>query len=248
MAPVLDLRDAEEFLRSNCADSVNIPFAELPSRMYELPGKGQELRIFHPDPATLMRASAFLRSRGYLVREIPKLELDSSGPTRLRLWRPSPLLEEALELYEGEPGTAADLACGSGREAVTLAGRGWQVDAIDVLPDALEQAKALAGRNGVSVRTIQCDLRRQGMAWGGKYNLASMFRFWHAPLIPQVVDALVPGGMLIIEAFHRDDLLGRGHCVSEEELRQLSAGMEIKLLRRSQHHGRTFAQLVAIKS
>ncbi|NJL30478.1 MAG: class I SAM-dependent methyltransferase [Phycisphaerales bacterium] len=43
-----------------------------------------------------------------------------------------------------------DIACGSGRDAVWLAMQGYEVDGLDVLPDALERASDLAHRHGSS--------------------------------------------------------------------------------------------------
>jgi SAM-dependent methyltransferase len=41
------------------------------------------------------------------------------------------------------PGRALDLACGEGRNALWLAGRGWQVTAVDFSAVALDKARAL---------------------------------------------------------------------------------------------------------
>jgi SAM-dependent methyltransferase len=42
------------------------------------------------------------------------------------------------------PGQALDLACGEGRNALWLAGRGWQVTAVDFSAEAIRKAQALA--------------------------------------------------------------------------------------------------------
>ena len=38
-------------------------------------------------------------------------------------------------------GRALDLGCGSGRASIYLARRGWQVDGVDFIPDAIELAR-----------------------------------------------------------------------------------------------------------
>lgn len=49
------------------------------------------------------------------------------------------------ELATERPGTALDVACGEGRNALWLAGLGWDVTAVDFSPVAIEKARTLAG-------------------------------------------------------------------------------------------------------
>jgi len=69
------------------------------------------------------------------------------------LWRP---------LFEGpdalEPGRALDIGCGSGRDAVHLAGRGWQVTAVEFVDKALARARQRATEEGVEVRWVRGDV------------------------------------------------------------------------------------------
>jgi SAM-dependent methyltransferase len=56
-----------------------------------------------------------------------------------------------VEAIEGlEPGSALDLAAGEGRNAVWLADQGWDVTAVDWSDVAIEKARDLAARSGVS--------------------------------------------------------------------------------------------------
>lgn len=50
------------------------------------------------------------------------------------------------------PGRALDLGCGYGRTAIYLAQHGWQVDAIDFVPQAIAEAKKRAAAAGVAER------------------------------------------------------------------------------------------------
>jgi SAM-dependent methyltransferase len=62
------------------------------------------------------------------------------------------------EVAELPPGRALDLACGSGRNAVWLAARGWKVTGVDFSDVALAQARALAAERGVEVEWVEGDL------------------------------------------------------------------------------------------
>jgi len=59
---------------------------------------------------------------------------------------------------DGSPGRGLDLGTGSGYVGIYLAQRGWQVDAVDVSPRALELARHNVERNGVTVRVFRSDL------------------------------------------------------------------------------------------
>ncbi|WP_141014058.1 SAM-dependent methyltransferase [Nocardioides sambongensis] len=66
-----------------------------------------------------------------------------------RVWSGRPnqrLVEQASEL---DPGTALDVACGEGGDALWLAGRGWQVTAVDISQVALDKVAAHAIERGV---------------------------------------------------------------------------------------------------
>jgi SAM-dependent methyltransferase len=73
------------------------------------------------------------------------------------LWRP---------LFEGpdamDPGRALDIGCGSGRDAVHLAGRGWQVTAVDFVDKALATARRRAAEEGVEVQWVRGDVGELG--------------------------------------------------------------------------------------
>lgn len=55
-------------------------------------------------------------------------------------------------------GAALDLGCGTGKHAVDLALRGWQVTGVDLVHKALRNAQTRAQRAGVAVRFLQADV------------------------------------------------------------------------------------------
>ena len=107
---------------------------------------------------------------------------------------------------------ALDLACGAGREAVYLAWAGYEVDAVDVLPDALARAQDLARRCGVRLSTIQQDLKRSPALPAERYDMVIVFRFLHRPLLPAIGRSVAPGGFIVYEAFHRRDAGASGRA------------------------------------
>jgi len=259
------VRAQEAFLAAHVAGAVNIPIQELERRTHELPPKGATIRLFDEDPDRLVVAASMLKERGYTVQEpaLGAAELTQTGPSRSRLWRPSPFLVEALDRIEahavaagaGAGRRALDLACGAGREAVYLALAGWQVDAIDILPDALARAEDLARRCGVAVRTIGQNLRRGPALPRDAYDLVTVFRFLHRPLLPAIAGAVAPGGFVVCETFHRRDAKtgrrrpGAGGGLADGELAAAFEGLDILIARDGEaREGRTFSQLLARKA
>lgn len=60
------------------------------------------------------------------------------------------------------PGRALDIGCGTGTNALTLAGRGWEVTGIDFSARAIRAARRKAKDAGLSVRFERGDISRLG--------------------------------------------------------------------------------------
>jgi SAM-dependent methyltransferase len=71
---------------------------------------------------------------------------------------------ELCELIEGEgalaAGSALDIGCGTGTQAVYLAAHGWRVTAIDGLEKPLRRARARGAAAGVAVDWVRADATR----------------------------------------------------------------------------------------
>jgi methylase of polypeptide subunit release factors len=79
------------------------------------------------------------------------------------------------------PGTALDLGCGEGGDAVWLALRGWQVTAVDVSPTALRRAGEHAAQAGVADR-VTTERHELGRSFpDGTYDLVCA-AFLHSPV------------------------------------------------------------------
>ncbi|MBM7507422.1 SAM-dependent methyltransferase [Nocardioides salarius] len=116
------------------------------------------------------------------------------------------LVEQAGDL---EPGTALDVGCGEGGDALWLAARGWRVTGIDVSQVALDRAAARAAEEGLEVDLRQVDLLDEPVP-GGPYDLVSVF-FLHVPrpvfdaLYAALAATVAPGGSLLVVGHHPDD-------------------------------------------
>jgi 2-polyprenyl-3-methyl-5-hydroxy-6-metoxy-1,4-benzoquinol methylase len=67
------------------------------------------------------------------------------------VWSAEPNVFVARHLADLPPGSALDLACGEGRNALWLAGRGWRVTAVDFSDVALSKGRRRAEELGIEI-------------------------------------------------------------------------------------------------
>lgn len=218
--PLLDLRTPIAYVRGHHPDACHLPFAELILRRHELPLPGTTLRLVHDVADELLQAVAMLTDWGYPIAQT--LALDDAlaqqwqqqacwqpGSQSRQLWQASGCLQRALVLSETLPDAAAktdvwalDLACGSGRDALTLAQHGFRVLAVDVKADALERLQASAQARGLSIQSQCLDLEAGAVTLAQpSFALINVARYLHRPLLPQLRHWLLPGGLLVYETF-----------------------------------------------
>jgi len=94
-------------------------------------------------------------------------------------------------------GPVLDLACGGGRHARFLAGRGHPVRAVD--RDAAALAR-LAGNERVATLCADLESGPWPFAEGGFAGIV-VTNYLHRPLLPRIAAALAPGGVLLYETF-----------------------------------------------
>ncbi len=104
-----------------------------------------------------------------------------------------------------ESGRVLTLAEGEGRNAVWLAQLGFDVTGIDVSSVGLAKAEGLALERGVRITTVVADLEHHVLgesAWDGIVSIfAHVPPEVRRPLHRRVVQALRPGGVLLLEAY-----------------------------------------------
>ncbi|WP_207934780.1 MFS transporter [Actinomadura sp. KC06] len=121
------------------------------------------------------------------------------------LWSGEPNDMLVQEISDLDPGTALDLGCGEGGDAIWLAKRGWRVTATDISGVALERAARHADHAGVADRI---DFQRHDLGVSfpeGRYDLVSA-AFLHfpkeglprEPILRAAAAAVAPGGTLLV--------------------------------------------------
>jgi SAM-dependent methyltransferase len=93
---------------------------------------------------------------------------------------------------------ALDIAAGNGRNAIFLARKGFRVDALDISDEGL---RLFAGQHP-NLRPACVDLDRYELAVD-RYGLILNIKYLNRRLFPQVLRALIAGGVFIAETFFR---------------------------------------------
>lgn len=174
-------------------------------------------------------------------------------------YRARPDATELLQNWQARlpRGRALDLACGAGRNALYLAACGYEVDAVDIAPFALERARVKARERGLQVNWIEADLDTFEPAHEG-YDLIVVARYVNRQLMPRLTPALKPGGALLYEHHIRTEVEVDGpkdpdFRLAPDELRQQFAELDIRYYREGlvkDPDGRTMAlaQMIAFRN
>lgn len=117
---------------------------------------------------------------------------------------PSPFLIEHIDLFP--KGKALDLAMGGGRNAIYLAGQGYEIDGLDISPEFVEIANERAKQKGVCLNTQVADLENNYKIPENTYDLIICFNYLQRNLIPQIKAGLCNGGMIVYETYTVDQI------------------------------------------
>ncbi|MDF9745263.1 class I SAM-dependent methyltransferase [Natrinema salsiterrestre] len=109
---------------------------------------------------------------------------------------PIPELERRIATLPD--GRALDVATGTGRNALFLAEQGYDVDAVDISEAGLERARDRAADRGVDVDWIRADLAEFDPG-RERYDVITVSFFAALEHLPDLKEALAPGGVLVSE-------------------------------------------------
>lgn len=106
---------------------------------------------------------------------------------------PIKLVTDYVKLATGKH--ALDIACGMGRHSKYLASLGFNVDALDISTVALEQLKNIPQIHAKEVDFDTYTLPKE------KYDLIVCTYYLERKLFPQMIEALKPNGIILMETF-----------------------------------------------
>jgi SAM-dependent methyltransferase len=157
-------------------------------------------------------------------------------------WQRDAPPEDLVALVEGPsalpPGRALELGCGTGTDTIYLAGHGWDVTAVDMVPKALAAARRRASAAGVTPRFIEGDVTRlPDLQVGDGHDLVLDFGCFHTlpedrrpAYVTGVSGAAAPGATFLLYGFKRPPKaapIAGGVTAEEVEQRFCPAGWDL---------------------
>jgi len=145
-----------------------------------------------------------------------------------------PLLP-ALQQWLKPPAKILDLACGLGRNGLALAAQDFTITYLDRNQAGLDQVKIKSDQAGHKNYSIICGDLESATPYQllkASYDAVLVFRYLHRPLMPQIIAALKPGGLIVYETFtHQQASIGRpknpNFLLNNQELLQCFKGFTV---------------------
>ncbi|WP_177418773.1 class I SAM-dependent methyltransferase [endosymbiont of Lamellibrachia barhami] len=166
------------------------------------------------------------------------------------------VLLENLHLLP-ETGNALDLACGLGGNALELARSGLEVSAWDISSVAVERLQHLAASAGLALNAEQRDVE-QNLLTENAFDVIVVSYFLNRGLMPALIAALKPGGLIFYQTFTRIAVSDTGpsnpaYRLGDNELIALLSPLSVRFYREENRLGdlrkgsRDVAMIVAQK-
>ena len=197
-----------------------------------------------PDLVVFQRYAEELRAQGKSEQEVAstiKTLMILGERAEIEFWNrvltaPKPRFNTApnaflAEMIKGlKPGRALDVGMGQGRNTIYLAQRGWESVGFDPADRAVAAAQEEAKKLGVKVTTLVA--RAEDFDWGeSAWDLIVLSYVGGRDYVDKVQRALRPGGMVVVEGFHRDATktqpIGLAVVFDTNELLQLFSALRV---------------------
>ena len=146
----------------------------------------------------------------------------------------SRVLKENLHLLP-DNGCALDLACGLGGNAILLAQQGLKVDAWDVADVPIAALQEIALKRQLCIQAEVRDVEANPPV-PETFDVIIVSYFLDRDIIPALVQALKPGGLIYYQTFIRQRVSDRGpqraeFRLADQELLQLFSGLQVLFYR-----------------
>ena len=154
------------------------------------------------------------------------------------------VLRENLYLLP-DSGEALDLACGRGGNAYELARQDLQVQAWDISDVVIAELKKNANEQGIPIEALVRDVEIHPPA-KNSFDIIVVSYYLERKIIPDLVAALKPGGLIFYQTFSQEKVSDRGpqrkeFRLARQELLHLFSDLELIFYREDGLFGDTNA-------
>lgn len=155
---------------------------------------------------------------------------------------PCKVLSENLFLLPSV-GTALDLACGLGANALLLAKQGLTTQAWDISDVALSHLQQQADAHAITIKTYAREITAQSF-FANCFDVIVVSRFLDRSICNAIIEGLKPGGLLFYQTFTQQKLpdavpKNPRFLLAENELLQLFSSLKLIYYRENSSLGAT---------
>lgn len=151
---------------------------------------------------------------------------------------PNKLLAETIK--DRPAGKALDVGMGQGRNTLFLARQGWDAYGVDIADEAVNLAQDNARKADLRITTFVQDEAEFDFGTN-RWDLVAFIYAGGRHHVEKVRQSLKPGGLVVIEGFHRDATklrkIGENVVFDTDELKKLYSAAGFTILRYEENEG-----------